>query len=185
MDDVLVIGGGPSLQTTHWRHLLTEMPSIAINHHAWSKEGIATDHFVQGDPPMPGDYTPVPVLEDETCAKYFMDMPGYRERVSQYPNVTMLPEWSDFDRFHGLRWSDAGTCAYHMEVLCTMNVCLRLLCGLKLRALHLVGVDLKGGEYKNHRVWLSKVVPELSKHWGMTFTSLAKDNTVECFESAA
>lgn len=167
------------------------MPSIAINHHA-AAAGIHTDMFVQGDRPRPGvitpfgDITPLRVLEDPTCAKYF-----YRDYIDaitegKYPNVHWMNTNQPFDLFKEVFAGDRGMVKYGKYTRCTMNLCIRLLCSLKLRSLNLIGVDLTPhDDYARHRNWLNSVVPVLKNTWGMTFTSLSKGNDIDCFESSA
>ena len=177
------MGGGPSLHETYWRHRLTTMPSIAINHHAFDEEGISTDYFVQSDPPNPGAWTPIGVLEDQNCVKFFYE--DHEDKVSQYPNVCLVKQYRDFDAYRKWMLSDAGHRAYTIDTLCTTNLCIRIASNLGFTDLYLIGIDLRLEGHDLHREWFKAMVPELKRLRGMNFYSLARDNDVDQFQSAS
>lgn len=185
MSDVLVIGGGPSLDLTYWRHRLTAMPSIAINHHAYERAGIITDYYVQIDPPRMGEFPPVAVLESEKCAKYLVRRSEDPPELDKYPNVHHIEMDKEFDWFHEFTVSDRGAVVPEVHRPNTFCLCIRLLCCLKLRDLYFIGCDLTGWKHDYHRNFVKATAGPLNEHWGMTFHTFEKENVVDEFISVA
>ena len=192
---VIVLGGGPSLKMDHWRHLLDEMPSAAINHHA-ELACLKTSMFLQADPPAIADwrtdpvtarntpgvreenYTPVTVMQDSGCKKFFYDFYSYYAELTQAPSVYFVPLAHKVDCMH----VRVGERSFSHKRTC-MLMCFRVMHELGFRSVLCAGVDLGGPKHARHRDWLRWVVPTMKRVWGMTIYSLNPANAVDAFET--
>lgn len=174
---VLLVGGGPSMKATGWRHYLDKYPSMAINEWAW-EAGLKTTYYVQADAPdKPQCNVPIPVLEDPSIAKYLLV--DYQHRIKpDWPNLHFFAARPKFDYFCEKIYTEDGkfNAIHHQKN--TMGIAVRLLCCLKLRDVYMIGVDLTHPKYARWRRWLKIIIPDLKKHWNMTFKSLNPDNDI-------
>ncbi len=156
-DDILIIGGGPSilLHESGWL-----IPRMAVNSHA-HRAGIKTDYYVGCDPI---GYHDEGVLNDASIEKWFPAVTPRMKEMGHLPNVHFNALYRAFDSIVKGEEMDEHYGQAIVVSFKTMLVAIRLAWIFGYRNMFFIGCDMKDDMYASIRERLEEIATPLFNH---------------------